>query len=234
MRALIHFDGHVRKSGEILEPLLVGRRRPRRIGNDRHDHCGMAGADAARDADRPAGRRRSRCARGCAAPAPDRAPCRASTPPAERTRPTDQDRITSMPTSPTSGSMKFKPNAQAADRPAIARHRGQRVGEHVHVSGAVVQILLMPGVTVRMTSCVMRRADQWSSWSPWSMRMMALPWPGMAVRVVMAFAQQPGAREVHAQAERGDRHRLAKVDVDGMQEPQHRLRSRCRARSWRG
>ena len=47
--------------------------------------------------------------------------------------------------------------------------------------------------------------------------------PGMAVRVVMAFAQQPGTRQVHAQAERSDRHRLAEVNINRMQEPQHRF-----------
>ena len=44
MRTLIDFDGHVRQSGEILEPVLVGRWRLRRIGNDRHDHRSVAGA----------------------------------------------------------------------------------------------------------------------------------------------------------------------------------------------
>ena len=118
MRTVIDLDGHVGESGEILEPLLVSRRRLRRIGNDRHDHGGMAGTDlpemqigqpvatgldALADAlrQRRIGHRVEQDATGGA----DQA---------------DQDRITSMPTRPTSGPMKFRPNAQAADRPAIA------------------------------------------------------------------------------------------------------------------
>src|SRR5580704_183945 len=45
VNTLIDFDGHMRKSGEALEPLLVDRRRLRRIGNDRGDHGGVAGAE---------------------------------------------------------------------------------------------------------------------------------------------------------------------------------------------
>ena len=55
--------------------------------------------------------------------------------------------------------------------------------------------------------------------------------PGMAVRVVMAFAQQPSARQVDAQAEPRDRHRLAEVDDDRMQTAAAPIRSRSRARS---
>src|SRR5262249_29697250 len=55
------------------------------------------------------------------------------------------------------------------------------------------------------------------------MRAVKKTMPGMAVAVIMAFTQQPGARKVDAQAERGDRHRLAEVDADRMQEPQHRF-----------
>ena len=132
----------MRKSGEILEPLLVDR-----------GGCGVSETTEAITAAWPGPScqrcksarrsRRSRCARGCAAPAPDRERCRASTPPAERTRLEPPGQNHEHPDQPDQrvheGPAERPGRRQAGNR----QHRGQRVGEHMHIGGAVIRILVM-------------------------------------------------------------------------------------------
>ena len=45
MRTAIDLDGHMRQSAQIFQSLLVRRGLLRRVGNHRHDHRSVAGAD---------------------------------------------------------------------------------------------------------------------------------------------------------------------------------------------
>ena len=72
---------------------------------------------------------------------------------------------------------------------------------HMIMTGVCIMIVIMVMVMVVMVGGVAMR---------------------MTMSVIIAFAQQPGAGQVHAQPQRRNRDCLAIMDGDRVQEPQHR------------
>ena len=92
----------------------------------------------------------------------------------------------------------------AAEQGQDRQHRGRRVGHHVQVGRAQVEVVAvgMPVSVVPVVAVV-----------------VVVP-----VAVPMLVAQPPGAEQVHRQAHRGDCDRLLVVDRAGLQQPLHGLR----------
>jgi hypothetical protein len=128
--------------------------------------------------------------------------------------------------------MHVQPSRQAADR----QHRGQGVGEHMDIGGAIIRIPMASHLravvalvmAVTIVAVVMAAAIVVIGPIVFMDVIVGVVW-GVAMRmsvpvpVIMGVAQQPGAGQVDAQSERRDRDRLAEMNVDRIQEAQHRF-----------
>ncbi|MNZ88969.1 hypothetical protein D3C78_1078710 [compost metagenome] len=99
------------------------------------------------------------------------------------------------------------------------QHRGGRIRQHVKIGGTQVQILMamVVGVSIMVVTLVM------IVMMSVAVVMVMVVMMSMTVMMVMIILEQPGARQVHQQAEQGDADGLLIVDRAGIQQPGHRL-----------